>query len=76
MRRLFLLGALLLLGCRNNVVGPFAPRQPERVDDPRLPIAEQERRGRDRLAYPVASPAVGPPTYADTQGIDRPGGSR
>lgn len=67
MRRLFLLSVLLLVGCRSTV-GPFAPRAPERVDDPRLPISEQERRGRDRLAYPVESPAVGPRTYAETQG--------
>ena len=59
MRRLFLLGSLLLVGC-GNVVGPFARREPERVDDPRFSIPEQERRGRFRLAYPEAPPSVAP----------------
>jgi hypothetical protein len=34
------------------VVGPFENRKPERVDDPLLSISEQQRRGRDRLAFP------------------------
>jgi hypothetical protein len=59
MRRLLLLGILLLAGC-HNVIGPFQPRKPERVDDPLLTINEQQRRGRDRLALPVESPAVAP----------------
>jgi hypothetical protein len=67
MRRLFLLGVLLLVGCRSTV-GPFAHRTPERVDDPRLPIAEQERRGRDRLALPEPSAEVAPRTYAEFPG--------
>ncbi len=53
MHRYVLLGLLLLAGCRNNLVGPFEhSRKPERVDDPRLTIPEQQRRGRDRLAMP------------------------
>jgi hypothetical protein len=40
MRRLYLVGFLLLAGCQ-NVVGPFEHRKPE-----------QQRRGRDRLALP------------------------
>jgi hypothetical protein len=59
MRRLILPVAILLTGC-HNVTGPFEHRQPMRVDDPRLSIAEQEREGRARLALPVESPAVGP----------------
>jgi hypothetical protein len=59
MRRLFLLGALLMTGCRSTV-GPFQHRPPERVDDPRLTIPEQEREGRDRLALPQWSPRVAP----------------
>ena len=59
MRRLFLIGALCLAGC-HNLVGPFQHRQPERVDDPNLPISEQERRARDRLALPDESVSVGP----------------
>jgi hypothetical protein len=67
MRRLFLLGALLLLGCRNTV-GPFAHREPQRVDDPRLSIPEQERRARDRLAYPERSADIAPRTYTELPG--------
>ena len=60
MRKLVVVGCLLLAGCRSSTVGPFESRRPERVDDPRLPISEQQRRGRDRLALPVESAAVGP----------------
>jgi hypothetical protein len=60
MRRILILGILCLAGCQ-NVSGPFAPRSPERVDDPRLSISEQESRGRDRWAIPEESPRVGPP---------------
>jgi hypothetical protein len=67
MRRLFLLLALLAASC-NNVNGPFEHRKPERVDDPRLSIGEQEREGRARLPLPVESPAVGP-----NSGIEIPG---
>ncbi|HEV8058694.1 MAG TPA: hypothetical protein VGP68_02410 [Gemmataceae bacterium] len=61
MSRLFLIGLLCLAGCR-GVVGPFQQRDPERVDDPRIPISEQQQRGRDRLALPVETstmPATG-----------------
>src|SRR5438309_1910518 len=47
MRRACLLAVLLVAGCQNTV-GPFAPRQPQRVDDPLLSITEQQQRGRDR----------------------------
>jgi len=67
MRRLFLLGALLVMGCRTTV-GPFAHREPQRVDDPRLTIPEQERRARDRLAYPEQSADVAPRTYTELPG--------
>ena len=67
MRRFFLLGTLLVLGCRSTV-GPFAHREPERVDDPRLTIPEQERRGRDRLAYPESSADIVPRTYTEFPG--------
>jgi len=59
MRRVFFLSALLLMGCR-SVVGPFEHRKPERVDEPTLPVSEQERRGRDRLPLPQWSPKVAP----------------
>ena len=60
MRRVLLTGILLLAasGCR-DIIGPFEARKPERVDDPRYTIPEQESRGRDRLALPTDS---GPPT--------------
>jgi hypothetical protein len=67
MRRLIVLGIVLLAGCR-SVVGPFEHRDPQRVDDPLLTIGEQERRGRDRLALPEYSPRVAPQTYVDPPG--------
>jgi hypothetical protein len=62
--RLVLLGVLLAAGCQ-NLVGPFQRRTPERVDDPLLPIAVQERRGRARLALwdDLTDPL--PKTYSD-----------
>lgn len=68
MRRLFLLLSLLLGGCA-NLIGPFQPREPVRVDDPRLTIGEQERLGRSYLPLPVESQAVAP----TPQGLERPG---
>jgi hypothetical protein len=67
MHRIIVLGILCVAGCQ-NILGPFAPRDPQRVDDPGLPIEEQERRGRDRYALPEGSATVAPPTL-----IDRPG---
>jgi hypothetical protein len=61
MCRILLAGVLLLAGCQ-NVLGPFAPRKPQRVDDPLLTIPEQQRNGRDRLALPDDSRSVAPPT--------------
>ncbi|MBI3823415.1 MAG: hypothetical protein HY289_12160 [Planctomycetes bacterium] len=63
MRRILILGMLLLAGCQ-HVSGPFAPRSNARADDPRLSIAEQQSRVRDRYALPDASPGVGPPSGA------------
>jgi hypothetical protein len=52
MRRIILLGVLLLTGCE----GVSGPRQHRAdltpVDDPRLSIEEQKVRARDRLALP------------------------
>jgi hypothetical protein len=68
MRRFFLLAALLLVtGCRTTT-GPFARREPQRVDDPRLTIPEQEQRGRDRLYYQQLSPGVLPSTQSELPG--------
>jgi hypothetical protein len=63
MHRIILAGVLVLAGCQ-NVLGPFAPRTPQRVDDPLLTINEQKNRGRDRLALPEESPNVAPPPFA------------
>jgi hypothetical protein len=67
MRRVLLLAAFLLIGCRTTT-GPFAHRDPQRVDDPRLSIPEQEQRGRDRLSYQEIEPNVLPRTYAELPG--------
>jgi hypothetical protein len=66
MRRFFLLAALLFMGC-GTVTGPFR-REPQRVDDPRLTIPEQEQRGRDRLSYQEIEPNVLPRTYSELPG--------
>jgi hypothetical protein len=62
MRRLVVVGLLLLVGGCRSVIGPFEHRDPQRVDDPLLSIGEQERRGRDRLALPEQSVTVAPRT--------------
>ena len=59
MRRILLLCALFLAGCL-NVTGPFKPRSPARVDDPRLSPSEQEAKARDRWAIPDAGARIGP----------------
>jgi hypothetical protein len=55
MRR-FILPSVLLLACFAGCEGVSGPRQhradPTQIDDPRLSIAQQEARGRDRLALP------------------------
>jgi hypothetical protein len=68
MRRLLLASLLLLAGCR-TFVGPFAHRQPQRVDDPHLTIPEQEQRSRDRLALPEESATVAPPLYTEAPSV-------
>jgi hypothetical protein len=60
-----LLVVLLLVcagtGCQSTG-GLFQRGRPrERIDDPRLTIEEQERRGREKLAAPEGR-EVGPPT--------------
>jgi hypothetical protein len=61
MRRLFACSLLLLAGCQ-NVVGPLR-QDPTRVDDPRLPVAEQQRRGRAYLSLPDQSYLSGPQAW-------------
>jgi hypothetical protein len=63
MRRLFLVSALLFAAGCGNVVGPFAHREPLRVDDPQLSIPEQQQRGRVRLAFPDEDPHVATGNY-------------
>ncbi len=54
-----------LVGCQ-GIQGPWQRRcRPELIDDPRLSIAEQEKRGRDRLSFPEPSMDVAPRTYAE-----------
>lgn len=70
MRKLIVVGALVMAGCQ-NIVGPFQSRPPQRVDDPLAGrvgqdrIAEQQRRGRDRLALPEDRTGMAPYTYTD-----------
>jgi hypothetical protein len=66
MRKLLLVGVLVLAGCQ-NVAGPFAARPPQRVDDPHLSIPEQQYRGRDRLALPDETSGA-PPSGASIPG--------
>jgi hypothetical protein len=66
MYRLMLAGLLLVAGCQ-NILGPFQPRDPKRVDNPNLSISEQESLGRNRYAFPQSSPNIAPPML-----IDRP----
>jgi hypothetical protein len=61
MRYLLLCCLLVLTGCQ-NIVGP-AGREPVRADDPRLPISEQERRGRAFLSTPNDSFLSGPQVF-------------
>ena len=65
MRHLLLCSLLVLAGCQ-NIQGP-AQRPAVRVDDPRLPIAEQERRGRAYLGLPDESYLAGPHSGASRQ---------
>jgi hypothetical protein len=62
MRYFLLCGALLLAGCQ-NVVGP-SNREFVRVDDPRLPTAEQQWRSRAFLALPNESYLSGPQLFS------------
>jgi len=59
MRRLLLLGLLLLAGCQ-NIAGPFRRSTVDRPDNPNYSIAEQERRGRAGWALPDESFLGGP----------------
>lgn len=69
MRTILTAGILLAMmaGCQGTT-GPFTARAPVRVDDPCLDTREQQRLGRENLAIPDPSEAVGP--YA---GTPRPG---
>jgi hypothetical protein len=68
MRRLYFVFALAFAGC-HNIIGPFEHRPVQRVDDPGLSIAEQEREGRARLPFPIESPRVAPPSGVEGPGL-------
>lgn len=70
MRWWLVIVVLWLAGCQ-SVVGPLKYRRPARVDDPSLPIPEQERLGRDRLSLPDETYLGGPPIGVYRP--DRPG---
>jgi len=59
MRRLLLLGVLLLTGC-STTDGPFRRNRSERVDDPYYSVQEQQRRGRAGLSLPDETLLGGP----------------
>lgn len=64
MRRMLAIGLLMLAGCQ-GVVGPFQrARMKDPVDDPSLTLSEQERKARDRLAYPDNPPSLEAPRTA------------
>jgi len=63
MRYFVLIVLLISVGCE-NLRGPLAPRQPVRVDDPRLSIAEQQELGRDRIGLPDNTPVLPPESGA------------
>ena len=67
MRRVMLLGVLILAGCQNTM-GPLGNRFRERPDQPQYDIEEQKRRGRDRFSVPDDSPQVGPRTGVSLYG--------
>ncbi|HVS34931.1 MAG TPA: hypothetical protein VMS17_05075 [Gemmataceae bacterium] len=77
MRRLLWIAPLVLLtGCR-NIEGPRAHRDnPVQIDDPRLTLDEQKRLEHDRLALPLDSPTVGPPTFMQSPGAPDPSAVR
>jgi hypothetical protein len=65
MRRILLVGLVVLCGCP-GLQGPRARQcNPEVVADPCLSTTVQEMRGRDRLALPEPSNDVAPRTYAE-----------
>ena len=67
MRRLCLLGFVILAGCQ-NLVGPFTRTDTgSRADDPYYSIGEQENRGRSRFALP--DPGNYPGGYPAPTGI-------
>lgn len=67
MRRMMLLGLLLLAGCQNTM-GPLQNRLKPRPDNPDVSAETQKRFGRDRYAMPDDSPLVGPRTGISAYG--------
>ena len=53
MRRIALFAVICLAGCRSTTTGPLANKtRTDKADDPLYAIDEQQKRGRDRYAYP------------------------
>jgi hypothetical protein len=67
MRRLMVLGLLVLAGCQNTV-GPLQNRNREKADKPYYNIDQQMERGRDRYPMLDDSPQVGPNTGTSSYG--------
>ena len=66
MRRLLLfVGTLLVAAGCSRFAGPLAVRQMGRADAPGYTIAEQQQRGRERLAIAEDDIRIGPKMYAD-----------
>jgi hypothetical protein len=74
MRRICLVGALLLAGCQ-GLVGPRQRAEMDLPVDPRnLPTDVQKQIVRDRWGMPDTSPAAGPQMWTEPPGAIRFGG--
>jgi len=67
MRRMLVVGLLLLAGCQNTT-GPIANHWRPRPDNPEYSIPKQESLGRDRYALPEDSYSTGPKTGISAYG--------
>jgi hypothetical protein len=66
-RRWCLLALAGLAGCQ-TVNGPLGYRRSDRPDDPRLPIWEQQARGRERFSY-IEDDRLAPRTFVDRPSV-------
>ena len=65
MRRLLLMGLLMLAGCAGTTGPRMRDANPQKVDPRYLPIFEQEERAKANLPYPNIQYGVGPRTWAE-----------